>query len=76
MQRDETYLTAGGIRRHRLTRWFAIGLGGALVLALLLGQAARADDHTANLSNLTLTDSAEGGLDATLVQPDWTIHRL
>ena len=62
MGRDVTYLTAGGSRRHSLTgltRWLAIGLGVALVLALILAQAVRANDHTADLSALTLVNSAD-----------------
>ena len=62
MGRDVTYLTAGGSRRHSptgLSRWLAIGLGGALVLALILAQAVRANDHTADLSALTLVNSAD-----------------
>ena len=56
MGRDVTYLTAGGSRRHSLTglsRWLAIGLGGALVFALILAQSVRAN-HEAALSALTV----------------------
>jgi len=67
MGRDVTYLTAGGSRRHSLTglsRWLAIGLGGALVFALILAQAVRADSHTAELSALSLDGTAVTGFDA------------
>ena len=57
MRRDVTYLTAGGSRRQSLqglSRWLAIGLGGALVLALVLAQVVRANSH-ASLASLTLS---------------------
>ena len=58
MRRDVTYMTTGGGRRHRLkglSRWLAIGLGGALVLALILAQAVRAAGEGINLSAPTLS---------------------
>ena len=57
MGRDTT-LMARGERWHRqrgLARWLAIGLGGALLLALLFAQAARATSHTATLETLNLS---------------------
>ena len=40
---------------RRPLRWLAIGLGGALVLALLFAQVVRASSHTAHLTELSLS---------------------
>ena len=65
MQRDVTYKTMGGGRRHRLhglSRWLAIGLGGALVFALILSQAVRAAGEmiVPDAETLTISEGAQG----------------
>jgi hypothetical protein len=64
MRRDVTYLTAGGSRRHGLTglsRWLVIGLGGALVLALILAQVVRAAGEmiVPDAETLTISEGAQ-----------------
>ena len=65
MRRDVTYFDGGRGRRHGLSSlshsrwpmlWLAVALGGALLLALLVAQAVRAESHMATLESLVLSD--------------------
>ena len=61
MQRDVTYLMAGGGRSNSLkglSQWLAIGLGGALLLALLFASMVNAADEGIALSE-TQIDAAD-----------------
>ena len=77
MRRDVTYLMAGGGRRYTLkglAHWLAIGLGGALLLALLLAQTIRAGSHTAALSNLSLDGTPITGFNAATTSYTHTVY--
>ena len=74
MGRDMTISQlTGGERRYSPTgfaRWLAIGLGGALLLALLLAQTIRAGNHTATLTDLTLAQTDDPPTSVGLVRSD------
>ena len=74
MRRDVTHSAPGGAPMHLgllahprwPSLWLAAMLGGLLLLVLLLAQGVRAASHEANLSDLSLADSAPGNDPITL----------